>query len=158
MKDSPTYTKIESHDKIIYNLSWSDYILADKFTVIKKFSEMTGIYVVFYINKYKRLEPILLGSAWYTGFRPILLRLFTLTGVDPLPKEIINTIKKEKAYIKYIEVYNLDDQENILYKLKEKYSKAFFDTNGLPEPEDLFTIKLNDPTKIYYKKKHQPDI
>jgi hypothetical protein len=134
----------------------------DKFMILRKFSEMTGIFVLFYLNEYKRLTPMMLGAAWFTGLRPLLLKLFSRVSIDNIPRQILTMMEKEKVFIKYFTVSHTRDQANILYKLKEQYPDAYFDPNGLMREEaedDLETVKLFDPTtKTHHKIRPMPDI
>ncbi len=153
------YEKKKHKDTISYGLTWSDYIEGTKFNVLQKMTEMTGIYVVFYLNKYKRLAPCVVGGAWFTGLRPTLLKLFSRLPSDVLPNHIFTKIQSEKIFIKYLEIYDLNDFTDILYSIKDKYPQAFFDSNGLPvseHSENVKTIDIN--TKIYYKEKADLDI
>ncbi len=153
------YTKKKKPDCIEYHLTWSNYFLANKFDVLKKLTEMTGIYVVFYLNKYKRLTPLMLGAAWYSGLRPMALRIYTRVSTDNIPAYVYSRVEQEQIYIKYIEIYVLEDMLNIFFKLKEKYKDAFIDTNGLQSPENLDFIKLIEKdVKVYHKKYPHPDI
>lgn len=153
------YVKKNKLDCIEYHLKWSNYFLATKFEVLKKLNEMTGIYVVFYLNKYKRLTPLMLGAAWYSGLRPMVLKIYTKVSTDNIPDYIYNKIEEEKIYIKYIEVYALEDMLNIFFKLKERYRDVFVDTNGLPPPQNLDFVKLIEKeVKIYNKHYPHPDI
>jgi len=153
------YTKRNKNDRIEYHLTWSNYFLATKFEVLKKLTEMTGIYVIFYLNKYKRLTPIMLGAAWYSGLRPMVLKVYTKLSTDNIPDYIYTKIENEKIYIKYIEIYVLEDMLNIFFKLKEIYNDAFIDTNGLQCPTNLDRIKIIEKeTKFYNKKYPHPDI
>lgn len=143
----------------VYEINWSPYVAADKFTILKTYTEMTGIYVVFYLNKFKRLTPCMIGGAWFTGLRPTLLKLYHRLPSDTMPLRIYNQIQAEKIYIKAIEVYDLGDFTDILFSLKDKYPQAFLDTNGIPptpDPDNVKTIDIN--TKIYYKQKKDLDI
>jgi hypothetical protein len=151
-----TYKKMIKRDETYYNLEWSPYIVCEKFTMLKKLTEMTGIYVVFMLNKYKRLEPIFVGTAWYSGLRPMVLKLFNPSSMDNIPRKVEEIVKNEKVFLKFLEVYDLPDIVNITYKLKEWYKEAFFDGNGLQKPEGLQDIKLIDTdTKTYHKKKKE---
>lgn len=153
------YTKKMRNRDVIYNITWSDYLVGTKFNILQKTTEMTGLYVVFFRNKYNRLTPCIVGAAWYTGLRPSLLKLFNRLSIDVLPAHIFTKLQNEKIFIKYIEVYELVDLTEMLYSIKEKYPQAFFDTNGLPPPEHPNFVKTIDiNTKIYYKQKKDTDI
>lgn len=153
------YRKKNKPDRIEYHITWSNYFLATKFDVLKKLTEMTGIYVVFYLNKYKRLTPLMLGAAWYSGLRPMALKIYTKLSTDNIPDYVYSKVENEKIYIKYIEIYTLEDMLNIFFKLKECYKDAYIDTNGLHAPEDLSMIKIIETnTKFYNKKYPHPDI
>lgn len=155
----PGYSKKVKGKYKVYQLTWSNYIEGKKFEVLKKFTEMTGIYVVFYVNKFKRLTPCIVGGAWFTGLRPTLLKLFNRLQCDTLPEHIFNKLQNEKVYIKSMEVYELSDFSDILFSIKNKYPQAFFDSNGVPEPEDCDCVKTIDiNTKIYYKQKKDIDL
>ncbi|OHD06337.1 MAG: hypothetical protein A2Z98_14925 [Spirochaetes bacterium GWB1_27_13] len=94
------YDKKIKKDCIQYSLKWSPYILGEKFNVLKKLTEMTGLYVVFSLNKYKRLIPVILGASWYTGLRPTVLKIFTPTSVDVIPLSVTQKLEDQKLYIK----------------------------------------------------------
>jgi hypothetical protein len=155
------YKKKIKKDCIEYTLSWSNYILADKFTILKKFNEMTGLYAIFTLNKYNRLTPIFFGAAWYSGLRSMILKLYDADSDLTIPKSIYTMMENEKIYIKYMEIYLLDDFLKIFFKLKEQYKDAYIYTNGLEKPEklDLKFIKLVDKeTKTYHKSHQKPNI
>ncbi|HOJ63747.1 MAG TPA: hypothetical protein PLE45_04935 [Spirochaetota bacterium] len=153
------YTRKNRPDRIEYHLTWSNYFLATKFDVLKKLTEMTGIYVVFYLNKYKRLTPLMLGAAWYSGLRPMALKIYTKVSTDNIPAYIYSKVETEKIYIKYIEIYVLEDMLNIFFKLREQYKDAFIDTNGLECPSNLDRVKIvEENTKFYHKTYPHPDI
>jgi hypothetical protein len=154
MVNEEGYKKRYKKDHIEYTLNWSKYVLADKFRVLTKFNEMTGLYVVFMLNKYRRLEPILLGAAWYSGLRSMILKLYNPSVEETIPGNILSLIGKEKVYIKSMEIYVLDDFLDIFFKLTENYKNVYFDTNGLEKPQnfDPRSIKLVDKeTKTYHK-------
>ena len=132
-----SYEKKSIRDVTFYNVNWSGYLNCEKFNILKKLTDMTGIYVVFEVNEYKRLSPILLGGAWFTGLRTTTLKLFNPTSVDPIPKELLRKISTGKTYLKYLEIYILDDYQNIFSKLKEIYQSAHFDTNGSTSLKEL---------------------
>ncbi|MCG8571905.1 MAG: hypothetical protein MJB14_17355 [Spirochaetes bacterium] len=149
------YTKKIRQKNLEFNITWSPYILASKMTVLRKFTELTGIYVVFQLNQYKRLNPIMLGLAWYTGFRSTLLKLFDRNSNEQVPDSVMDQVadKNEKTYIKFLEITNLQDAQCMLYKLKELYPDAHFDPNGIKGLPSLKRIKVKDVnTKIYFKK------
>jgi len=150
------YKKKITRDYVEYTLHWSDYLLADKFTMLKKLNEMTGLYVLFAMNKYKRLSPIILGAAWYSGLRSMAIKLFDFETLSDIPQDIKKTIENGEVYIKYMEIYVLEDFIEIFFKLKNFYKNTFVDTNGLTIPEDLNlrNIRLvDDETKAYHKNK-----
>lgn len=152
--------KIRKDGVIFYELQWSKYLhCKTKFVALKRFTEMTGIYIVFYMNNYKRLTPIMLGASWYSGLRSSILRLFDDITVSSIPKHIVSKIKNEDIYIKYLEVYELDDFLNMFFVLKESYNDIFIDTNGLSAPKDINLVKIIDKkTKKYFKSKENLDI
>lgn len=159
MNNETSYEKNVKSRKTVYSVKWSDYIAVTKFNVVKKFTEMTGIYIVFYLNKYKRLAPLVGGIAWYTGFRPSLLRLYSADYVDRLPKRVLEKVEDEKIVVKFVEIHKLEDLREIFFTLMAKYPDIYVDTNGIPPIEDLSKIKVIDSnTKIYYKKKQNIDI
>ncbi len=148
--------KIRKDGLILYQLQWAPYFQCkSKFEVLKSFTEMTGIYLVFVMNKYKRLTPLMIGAAWYTGLRPSILRLYdtiTKTSVPPAISDIVSDEKNE-IYIKYLEIYDLTDLTHISYALSELYPNIYFDSNGLPRPEDEDDVRIIDNnTKRYYKR------
>lgn len=148
-----TYTKKKSKGTRIYSINWSNYLLGTKLNVLKKLTEMTGVFVIFYVNKYNRLAPCMIGGAWYTGFRPTLLKLFSRLPSDVIPLELFNRLEYEKVYIKHVDIYDLDDFTDILYSVKEKYPNVFFDNNGIPPPAHNDAVKtIDENTRIYYKK------
>ncbi len=159
MKQNNNYTKEQRHGALVYKLTWSEYILADKLNILKKLNEMTGIFVVFYLNKYKRLTPLILGIAWYTGFRPTVLMLHSSISSDPLPDSIREIISNEEIYLKYLEIFELDDLINIYDKLSDSYGSVFQFRNGITIPKTGPHIKvLNNNTKNYRKNIGMPDI
>lgn len=152
-KNELGYDKRQKRKCLEYTISWSRYIEAKKETILNKFNEMTGIYIVFELNKYKRLAPIMLGIAWYSGLRTTLLKLFHRIAMDKLPDNILETVENKTTYIKYLEVYDLDDVRNIFFKIKDKYPEVYTDTHGLTCPENIKQVNVIDKfTKIYFKK------
>lgn len=148
------YYKKEKRNYLEYGITWSNYLKVDKTFIIQKFSELTGIYVIFELNKYKRLEPIMVGTAWFNGFKSSLLRLYNDIMIDRVPKHVFEKVRDKKTFMKFIEIETLEDEVNIFYKLKEKYPEAYFDSSGLEEPKGLDRIKVVDiNTKIYHKKR-----
>jgi hypothetical protein len=146
------YKRKIKRDYIEYTLHWSPYIPGDKFTLLKKLTEMTGLYVVFYQNKYKRLYPLFLGAAWYSGLRPMALRFFHPSSTDNIPTHIISKFENEKIFLKYIEIYVLEDFMDIFFKLKEHYKDVFVDTNGLVLDKSIDMVRIVDKeTKTYHK-------
>jgi len=110
---------------------------------------MTGIYVVFSLNVRKRLTPLFMGGAWYTGLRSTALKLFNPTSIDPIPQFLREAFEKEKMYLKYLEIYVLEDYQNIFSKLLDTYPGIYHDTNGIEIPENLENVKVIDNnTKI----------
>ncbi|MBR6198902.1 MAG: hypothetical protein IKQ61_01415 [Spirochaetales bacterium] len=149
--------KVRRDGLILYNLQWPPYFYCEsKFDVIKTFTEMTGVYVIFVMNKYKRLTPLMIGGAWYTGLRPSILRIFDTVTLTNVPKEIseIAADKDNKIYIKYMEIYDLSDLINIMYALRDMYPDIHFDNNGLQPTEETENVRLIDKnTKKYYRSK-----
>lgn len=146
------YEKKEIKGKTLYNINWSEYLVCEKFNILKKLNEMTGIYVIFTLNKYKRLTPIFLGGAWYTGLRTTTLKLFNPTSIDPIPQFLKDSVANDKNYIKYLEIYILDDYINIFSKLRENYTDVYYDSNGIEIPENIENVKLIDAnTKTHHK-------
>lgn len=146
------YDKKERNGNRFYSVTWSPYIIGEKFNILKKFTEMTGVFVLFYVNKYKRLAPLAVGAAWYTGLRPTLLKYFHKMTGEFIPEFVMNKIDNDKIYIKFVEVYVLDDFLDILFSTASKYKDVFVDTNGLPCPADIANVRvMDDNTKIYYK-------
>ncbi len=142
-----------------FKIKWSDYIEVNKFNILKKTTEMTGIFVVFTLNKYKRLTPLILGIAWYTGFRPTLLMLCSTISSDPIPQNIRDILENEKNYFKYLEISNLQDMIDIYYKLSLEYSPVFKFQNGIEIIKSADNIKIdNINTKQYRKSVTLPDI
>jgi hypothetical protein len=148
------YDRKVKRDCIEYTLHWSHYIPGEKFTLLKKLTEMTGLYVFFYQNEYNRLYPLFLGAAWYSGLRPMALRFFNPASSDNIPSHVISKFENEKVkiFLKFIEVYVLEDFLDIFFKLKEHYKDVFTDTNGLVLEKKIDIVKIVDKeTKTYYK-------
>lgn len=160
MLDDTGYKKKVKRDYIEYTLRWSPYLVCEKFNVLKKLTEMTGLYVIFYKNKYNRLFPLFLGAAWYSGLRPMALRFFHPSSNDHIPANVISKFEnKEKIFLKYIEIYVLEDFLDIFFKLKEHYKDVFTDTNGLVQEKTIDCVKLVDKeTKTYYKRSDKMNI
>lgn len=142
---------IKNNGDIVYETQWSPYYYAQsKFDVLKKLTEMTGIYVVFYLNKYKRLAPIMLGAAWYTGLRPSMLRIYDKFAENIIPNEVKNLVENEKIYYKFLEIYDLEDFIDIFYKCCDIYGEAYIDNNGLEKTNRTERVYLIDhKTKIF---------
>jgi len=145
------HKSVKQNGDIVYEAQWSPYYYAQsKFDVLKRLTEMTGIFVVFYLNKYKRLTPIMLGAAWYTGLRPSMLRIYDKFAENIIPDKVKDLVENEKIYYKFLEIYDLEDFIDIFYKCCDIYCEAFIDNNGLEKTDRAERVYLVDnKTKIY---------
>lgn len=119
--------KVDSYNKDIYNndafyiIRWSPYLICNKFEVTKKAPSRAGIFVIFYLNQSKKLQPFYIGYSWISS---IMFDIKSLLYEDAnRDREIAEIIDNKKCYYKYVIIDKYNDLVDMYEVLKTYYNK-----------------------------------
>jgi len=109
--------RFEKDKDIYFTISWSALKKADRFEIIKQVPAFPGIYEIYYLDKYKKLNRIELSFCWHDSLRNII-RTKTDPSLqeDPRRKYILDSYT---CYYRYIIVESYADILDIIFYLEE---------------------------------------
>ena len=114
-----SYIKEIYLEDIYYTVNWSPYSKFDKFKILQKVPELSGLFVVSKLNNQKQLKPFYLGNSWMGSLRHDIKLLKDEDG--PADKKIISILEDNECYYKYIVVMSHMDLEDIYMYYKYYY-------------------------------------
>lgn len=128
-----TYTKDIDKIKndIYYTIRWSSYFKLDKYEILKKVPEMAGIFVLFYLNHHKKLQPFYLGNSWMGSLRHDIK--YVIDNQEQLDKKMSVLIEDEECYYKYLFVQSHQDLKDIYSYYKYFYKDLEFTNDNIIE-------------------------
>ncbi|MDR1893323.1 MAG: hypothetical protein LBQ61_01355 [Spirochaetales bacterium] len=115
MDNSYFTSKQVVEETVYYTLAWSGLAKVDKFEIIKKVPAMSGIFQLFYEDKYKKPIIMYMARVWYGGLRAILREI-----TDPLLTGDVNrrqVLETRSCYYRYTQVASQEDMEDLIHYL-----------------------------------------
>lgn len=125
-----------------YTINWTPYFKFDKFKILQKVPELSGLFVVSTLNKQKQLKPFYLGNSWMGSLRHDIKFLKDEDGSTD--KEIIKILEDNECYYKYIIVLSHMDLEDIYM-----YYKFFY--RDIPYIDESIVKDSGRYTNVYVK-------
>jgi hypothetical protein len=117
--------KVISNNDVYYSLAWSPIFLYDRFDVIRKLPELSGILCIYELAD-KGLEHLIFYSCWRDGCRLGMKKL-----MDPMRSivpELPNNVDAGRIFYKYTVVEStISDFLDILYWLIRAYNPRYND-------------------------------
>ena len=142
---NPVIIKKVNAPDALFIVNWSPILPADKFTVRQKIPAMSGIYQLFYMDKYKKLVLADMDIAWYGGLRA---KLRSFSDPDKLhPPDIKHIMDTKKLFCRFTlseSFADLTDTLSLLAKLEFENPEDFEETGRY---EEIF-LEENSPNKI----------
>ena len=128
-----------------FTVQWSPILPGDRFTIRQKVPSMSGIYQLFYEDKYKKLVLIDMDIAWYGGLRANL-RDFSDPDKerDPHIKQILES---KKLFCRYTLSESFRDLTDVLSLLAMEEFENWEDFESTGRYEQIF-LKEISPNKI----------
>jgi len=117
--DFTTYHKEIYLNDAYYTIRWSQYCKYEKYEILKKLPELPGIYLIFYLNKRKKLMPFFLGYSWVGSLRYDIKSLCDPTA--HVEKEVFEIIQDRECYYKYLIVPTYSDLIDLYEYIKFQY-------------------------------------
>lgn len=121
--DYTNYIKDVYLNDAYYTIRWSTYQKYNKYDIIKRIPELSGIFVLFYLNHHKKLMPFFLGYSWIGSLRHDLRMLSDPNVTDP---EIYEIIQEKECFYKYLIVPNYSDLMDLYEFFKYQYKHIFY--------------------------------
>lgn len=115
-----SYKKELNLEDAYYTIHWSPYHKVDKFDILKRVPEFSGIFVIF-TRKSSMLIPFYLGYSCVGSLRHDIKYL--LDESAPVDKEIPEELNKKESYYKFLLVENYQDIEDIFDYYKYYYEQ-----------------------------------
>jgi hypothetical protein len=113
---------LEVHNESAYFIiRWSRYLVLKKFEVVKKAPNRAGIFVLFYLNKSKDLQPFYIGYSWASSIK-YDLRLLLLEDANR-DRALGKIIDDNKCYYKFVIIDKYNDLIDLYDILKNDYKK-----------------------------------
>ncbi|MBN2546686.1 MAG: hypothetical protein JXB50_12870 [Spirochaetes bacterium] len=117
--DFTTYHKDIYLDDAYYTIRWSNYLKYEKYEILKKLPELPGIFIIFYLNKRKKLMPFFLGYSWVGSLRHDIKALSD--PYAPVEKEVYEIIQERECFYKYLIVPTYSDLLDLYEFIKSQY-------------------------------------
>jgi hypothetical protein len=123
-----------------FTVSWSPYILMDRFVIHGIVPSEGGIFQVFLKNE-KKLELIMVERAFYGGLRNRIRELIDplYMGYNPFRKEI----QEDECYVRYSLVRLQDDMDDLMHFYTGKEATGRY-LDIMVDEKEIFQIR-KDP-------------
>jgi hypothetical protein len=141
----PFVKRVEKNKDVYYTVNWSKLKKTDKFDIIKTVPAFAGIYEIYHMDKYKKLNLLSASSCWHTGLRETLReKVDPLLEEDPKKKYILTS---HTCYYRYSIVESYNDILDIMFFIEKR---LYPNVQGLKSSEryDSIYIKEISPDKI----------
>jgi hypothetical protein len=115
----PRVTRAVKKNNVYYTIRWSNLKKSDKYEIITQVPEVGGIFELYYMDDYKKLNLFHFAKVWYGGLRHNI-RMTTDPEVqeDPKRKEILS---KRDIYYRYSLTLSNDDMDDIMFFFAQTY-------------------------------------
>ena len=124
-----------------FTVNWSPLLKTDKYLINSKVPSMSGIYELYYLDEYKKLNIIDVDIAWYGGLRSKLRRI-TDPELEDENLEYKHLIEKKKLYFRFTLSKSYKDLVDVLYFfVTEKFPGDEVDDSG--RYDNIFVNELS---------------
>ncbi len=115
----PRITKLVDDPDVFYTVYWSRLAKADRYEIVTKVPSMSGIFELYFEDRYKKLNLFHVAKAWYGG-----LRNWIRKATDPEleeDKERKQLLEKYDCYYRYTMIPSYADMSDVLYFFAATY-------------------------------------
>lgn len=112
----PTTLRRERGEGVYYTVQWSSLCRVDRYQIICSVPSMSGIYELYYMDRFRKLNRFHVDSCWYGGLRNTI-RAVTDPELTLTAPERRRILESNECYYRYSLVTNIDDMKDIVFFL-----------------------------------------
>jgi hypothetical protein len=140
-----TISKIEDGATVYFTVRWSALSKADRFDIVRRVPAMSGIFELYYMDQYRKLNIFAVSRSWHGGLRSSL-RFMSDPDLDRDPRRK-KILEERDVYYRYSLSDSSGDLDDVLYF----YMATYFPMNPSVEPSrryDTIYVKEDDRDRI----------
>jgi hypothetical protein len=137
--------RFEQNNDVYFTINWSHLKKTDRFEIIRQVPALAGIYEIYFMDKYKKLNRLAVSYCWYNSLRNTLREKADSTlEADPKRKYILDTYE---CYYRYCIVDSFKDIQDIMFTFEQKLDPKSNKAENSKRYNTIF-IKEVSPDKI----------
>jgi hypothetical protein len=123
-----TISKIADGATAYFTVRWSALRKAERFDIATRVPAMSGIYELYFLDEYRKLNIFAVSRSWYGGLRSSL-RFMSDPGLDRDPRRK-KILEEREVYYRFSLSDSCGDLDDVLYF----YMSTYFPKNPFVEP------------------------